>query len=134
MNQSQFGKALGVSQSAISGWEKGHVRPKPPILLLLSKLTGDTTYMSIRTLFGEAKLTPPVVKLPEPLEPITVTSLIRLVRRLRDDLYVVYDPTEDNKRNPIMQSIGNSIAAADRLLLKTKKNRSRELKEEEDVA
>lgn len=74
------------------------------------------------------------MKLPEPLEPITVTSLIRLVRRLRDDLYVVYDPTEDNKRNPIMQSIGNSIAAADRLLLKTKKNRSRELKEEEDVA
>jgi transcriptional regulator with XRE-family HTH domain len=126
LDQVEFGNALGVSQSAISSWEKDRGRPGREKLRLLSDLTRDAKFISRETLLGL-----PDNDKPEPFTYVGPKELISMLRRTRHVLAGCYDSSEDNKNNPAMQNIGNTISDVDRLLLRTtKSNGNRELKKD----
>ena len=69
MNQKQFSEKLGVSQSAISNWEKGKDKPSGALLILLSEVLDDRYFISREVLLGKATHTPIPKLKPIPLKP-----------------------------------------------------------------
>jgi SOS-response transcriptional repressor LexA len=45
LNQAEFGKRLGVSQSAISNWESDTDKPSPPVVRQLAEMTSNADFI-----------------------------------------------------------------------------------------
>jgi transcriptional regulator with XRE-family HTH domain len=76
LNQSDFAAKLGLKQSAISHWERGHDKPSARNLQTLAKVLGDRRFITVDALFEEA----------EPLPQAKMTKANGLVDGLLDIL------------------------------------------------